>query len=66
MATNENIVTDRTTDGANPAKIPNIHSDAITIISFMIEPFLLFGIGFNKKVINNKMHPTCNPHTDKT
>ena len=66
IATNENIVTERTTDGAKPAKIPNAHNEIKTITNFMIEPFLVFGSGFSKKVIKSKMNPTCKPDTDKT
>ena len=65
MATNENMVTERITDGANPAKIPNSQSEHKMAINFNNEPFLLLGTGFSIKVTNNKINPMCNPETDK-
>ena len=61
MATNENMVTERTTDGDKPAKIAKVKSYAIMTISFDISPFLELGIGFNKKVIKSMIIPTCKP-----
>jgi hypothetical protein len=65
MATNENIVTDRTTEGAKPATIPKSHKANTIIINFKRDPFLLLGTGFIIKVTNNKINPLCNPETDK-
>jgi hypothetical protein len=52
IAIKENIVTERTTDGASPASIPNKISDVSIINSFIHEPFLL-GIGFKTNVIKH-------------
>lgn len=65
IATNENIVTERTTDGESPAKIANPQRLIIIVNNRVVLPILFFGSGFNRKVINNKMNPTCNPETDK-
>ena len=45
MATNENIVTDRTTEGAKPANIPNNQSEHNMTINCNKEPFLLISAG---------------------
>ena len=59
------MVTDLTTDGDKPARIPNNHSELIITNSFNKDPFLLFGTGLSIKVTNNKMKPICKPDTDK-
>ena len=62
---NENIVTERTTEGESPAKSANDQSPKMIIINLMKLPDLEFGIGFSR---NNKMYiimPTCNPETAK-
>ncbi len=57
MATNENIVTERTTDGAMPAIRANENSEATIKVNFRNEPFLVLGIGLSKKVIKSKINP---------
>ena len=65
IATNENIVTERTTDGASPAKIPNKDNETRITINFINEPFLVLGIGFSTKVMKINIKPMCKPETDK-
>ena len=65
MAKNENIVTERTTEGDNPAKIANAQSDRRIMANLEKCPFLELGIGFKSKFINPKIKPTCNPETDR-
>ena len=64
MATNENIVTDRSTDGAKPAKTPK--NDKVTIINSNFSNRLAFVLAKGDKIkvikVNNK--PTCKPETD--
>ena len=55
IATNENIVTERTTDGARPAINANENKETRMRVSFINEPFRVLGIGLSKKVINNKI-----------
>jgi hypothetical protein len=50
MATNENIVTDRSTDGAKPASNPKEESEARMIINLINEPRRVLGKGFRRKV----------------
>ena len=59
------MVTDRTTEGAKPAKIPNNQSELTITINFNKAPFRLLGTGFRIKVTNSKMKPICKPDTDK-
>jgi hypothetical protein len=66
MATNENIVTERTIDGDKPAKMAKDQSERTMIPNFSKEPFLELQMGFNKKVININIKPTCKPETDST
>ena len=66
MATILNIDTDRKTQGAKPAKNPNDHRPIKIKTNFIKLPFLVFGIGFNIKVKNNRINPTCKPETDNT
>jgi hypothetical protein len=65
MATNENIVTDRTTEGAKPARIPNNQSEHNMTINCNKEPLLLFGTGLSIKVTNSKTKPMCKPETER-
>ena len=65
MTKNENMVTERTTDGDNPAKIANDHKENKVISNLVVFPFLEFGIERSKKVINPMINPTCKPETDK-
>ena len=64
MATNENMVAERTTEGANPAMIPKLNKEARMMSSFINEPRLVLGIGFRIKVTKIKMNPMCSPDTD--
>ena len=65
MATNENIVTERTTEGAKPAMIPKMNKETRMISNFRNEPLLVLGIGFRMNVTKTKINPICNPDTDK-
>ena len=65
-ATKENMVTERTTDGAKPATIPKDHNASNTIKSLNNEALGVLENGFNKKVMNNKIKPTCKPETEST
>ena len=66
IAINENIVTDRTTDGESPANKAKIHNVKMMILNLNSDPCLFFGKGFNKNVTNSNKYPTCKPETDKT
>ena len=65
MATNENIVTERTTEGAKPAIIPKANREARMIANFKNEPFLVLGMGLRMNVTKIKINPICKPETDK-
>ena len=65
MATNENIVTDRITDGANPAINPKEISENRITMSLNIEPRFVLGNGLSRKVTKSNIKPMCNPETDK-
>jgi len=66
MVRKENMVTDRTIEGARLAMMAKVHSAVIMSIALLNVPFLELGMGFNKKVINSMMKPTCRPDTDST
>jgi hypothetical protein len=63
IATNENIVTDRTTEGAKPARIPKENKQHRIISNLIKEPRFVLGMGFNKSC-KIKIKPICNPDTD--
>ena len=65
MATNENIATERTTEGANPAINPKSDNDSRMITNLMKEPRLVLGKGLRRKVTKSSINPMCNPETDK-
>jgi hypothetical protein len=54
IATNENIVTDRTTEGAKPARIPKENKQHRIISNLIKEPRFVLGMGFNIKVAKLK------------
>ena len=47
-ATNENIVTERTTDGAKPAKIPKSQREIMITITLIVALNRVFGKGFKR------------------
>ena len=63
-ATNENIVTERITEGESPANIANPQRQMIIVNKRIVFPNLFLGKGFNKNVMKSKINPTCNPETD--
>jgi hypothetical protein len=65
IATNENIVTDRTTDGDIPAKIANPQRLTKTMLIRIQEYFFVWGRGLSRKLMNNRIKPTCSPETDR-
>ena len=56
MATNENIATERTTEGAKPAIIPKDDKDKRMIINLINAPRLVLGNGFKRKVTKSKIY----------
>ncbi|MNL51921.1 hypothetical protein D3C87_1750600 [compost metagenome] len=65
MAKNENITTDRKTQGDKPEIMANIISEVKIAINFIKEPFRVLPIGFRIKAINIIIKPTCSPDTER-
>ena len=64
-AIKENIVTERTTEGENPATKAKHHKTKTMVITFNKRYRFVLGRKFRKKFKNNNTKPTCKPETDK-
>ncbi|GGE99658.1 hypothetical protein GCM10011518_06340 [Flavobacterium limi] len=65
IAKNENMTTERKTQGDKPEITANIISEITMAINFIKDPFRVFPIGFNIKVIKSIIKPTCSPDTER-